>query len=154
VVHEIGDCAAPRAQPSLVVWIGRVALHMVDDAILTVDQHAATKVTPRSRPSASPGYIEAVLLVAPWSLLHEVLQAAVVLFHLTLLYCFARKQRVAHERSFHVSPSSLSYQSSADFISSTPMRAFATPSMSPSWMRPSATPSIVPRIVVIVQSHE
>ena len=36
----------------------------------------------------------------------------------------------------------------------TPMRAFATPSMSPSWMRPSATPSIVPRIVVIVQSHE
>ena len=111
-------------------------------------------VAPRSRPSASPGYIEAVLLVAPWSLLHEVLQAAVVLFHLALLYCFARKQCVAHERSFHVSPSSLSYQSSADFISSTPMRAFATPSMSPSWMRPSATPSIVPRIVVIVQSHE
>lgn len=48
VVHEIGDCTAPRAQPSLVVWIGGVALNMVDNAILTVDQHAATKVAPRS----------------------------------------------------------------------------------------------------------
>ncbi len=90
MVDKIGHGCAAGAKPSLVIGVSRVALHMVDLSVATVDEHAAPKVAPWCRPGASSRDVEIAVGVAPRMLLCEAAQAALGALDFARRYDLAR----------------------------------------------------------------